>query len=99
MMRISPNSLDPLDDSQGDSVARKNLTELLFDTLVITDAQVTSIQRSPRPGRGSGNQRWIFSLRHEVKFHDGSSSPLMRWLPITQCQSELARPCGRFGHY
>jgi hypothetical protein len=45
MMHISPNSLDPLDDSQGDSVARNNLTEL-------PTRRVASIRRSPRPGKG-----------------------------------------------
>jgi peptide/nickel transport system substrate-binding protein len=73
MMHISPNSLDPLDDSQGDSVARNNLTELLFDTLVITDAQGHIHPALAASWQGdSGNQRWIFSLRHDVKFHDGS---------------------------
>jgi peptide/nickel transport system substrate-binding protein len=71
--RINPTSLDPADNTQPDSVARRNLTALLFDTLVIVDARgrlhpalATSWQTDP------GNQRWTFVLRRDVKFHDNS---------------------------
>lgn len=67
-------SLDPADDSQPDSIARRNLSALLFDTLVMVDAHgrlhaglATSWQADP------GNQRWTFVLRRDVKFHDGSA--------------------------
>jgi peptide/nickel transport system substrate-binding protein len=63
--------LDPA--AQPDSIARRNLTCLMFDTLVRMDgrgrlqpALATSWQAAP------GNQRWQFWLRRGVKFHDGS---------------------------
>jgi peptide/nickel transport system substrate-binding protein len=71
--RIAPQSLDPADKSQPDSVAKRNLTRLMFETLVMLDdhgrlqpALATSWQAAP------GNQRWQFWLRRGVKFHDGS---------------------------
>jgi len=72
-IRIAPSSLDPADRTQADSVARRNLAYLMFDTLVTIDnrgrlqpALATSWKAEP------GNQRWQFWLRHGVKFHDGS---------------------------
>jgi peptide/nickel transport system substrate-binding protein len=72
-MRIAPASLDPADSTQPDSVARRNLLRLLFDTLVIVDdfgrvrpALAVSWQAAP------GNQRWQFRLRQGVTFDDGS---------------------------
>jgi peptide/nickel transport system substrate-binding protein len=71
--RIAPASFDPADNSQADSVARRNLSRLMFDTLVVMDyrghlqpALATSWQAAP------GSQRWQFWLRRGVKFHDGS---------------------------
>jgi peptide/nickel transport system substrate-binding protein len=71
--RIAPATLDPADKSQAESTAQRNLTVLMFDTLVTLDAQgqpqpalATSWQAAP------GNQRWQFWLRRGVKFHDGS---------------------------
>jgi len=70
--RIAPASFDPADNSQPDSVAYRNLSRLMFDTLVIMDyrghlqpALATSWQAAP------GSQRWQFWLRRGVKFHDG----------------------------
>lgn len=69
----APTSLDPNDSSQPDSIARRNLTALLFDTLVVTDTH-----GKVRPSLASswqvdpGNQRWQFFLRPNVQFHDGS---------------------------
>lgn len=75
--RIAPQSLDPADKAQAESVAQRNFTRLMFDTLVTMDdrgklqpALATSWQAAP------GNQRWQFWLRRGVKFHDGS--PLTR---------------------
>ena len=72
-VRIAPASLDPLDPTQPDSVARRNLLRLLFDTMVALDdsggiqpALALSWQAAP------GNQRWQFRLRQGVKFDDGS---------------------------
>lgn len=64
------SSLDPLGD---DSVWHRNLTVLVFDTLVTLDDQgriqpalATSWQVDP------SDQRWTFTLRPQVHFHDGS---------------------------
>lgn len=77
-MRAAPTSLDPADfdqanKAQADSFARRSLTMLMFDTLVINDENLrvqpslaTSWQASP------GNQRWQFRIRRGVKFHDGT---------------------------
>lgn len=70
---IAPPSLDPADKTQPDTVAKRNLTRLMFETLVTMDdrgrlqpALATSWQAAP------GNQRWQFWVRRGVKFHDGS---------------------------
>jgi ABC-type transport system substrate-binding protein len=72
MMHAAPGTLDPADSSTPDSFARRNLTFLLFDTLVTrNDAGVTpGLAESWQSTRG--NQRWQFRLRHGVKFHDGA---------------------------
>lgn len=64
-------SLDPA--AQPDSAAQRNLSRLMFDTLVTMDSRgriqaalATSWQAA------SGNQRWQFWIRRGVKFHDGS---------------------------
>jgi peptide/nickel transport system substrate-binding protein len=71
--RIAPNSLDPADGTQPHSAAWRNLTALVFDTLVTTDnagrlqpALATSWQAEP------SNQRWQFWIRTGVDFQDGS---------------------------
>ncbi len=68
---IAPVSLDPA--AQPDTVAKRNLTRLMFESLVTVDyrgrirpALATSWQAAP------GNQRWQFWVRRGVKFHDGS---------------------------
>lgn len=70
---IAPQSLDPADRTQPESIAQNNLTRLMFDTLVTLDDRgrlqpglAVSWQAS------SGNQRWEFRLRRGVRFHDGS---------------------------
>jgi len=72
-MRAAPTSLDPADSTQLDSFARRSLTLLMFDTLVISGANgriepalATSWEASP------GNQRWQFQIRRGVNFHDGT---------------------------
>ncbi len=70
---IAPLSLDPADKAQPDSLARRNLTRLMFDTLVMMDDRgkvLPGLATSWQPG--PGNQRWQFWLRRGVKFHDGS---------------------------
>lgn len=72
-MRAAPSSLDPADSAQPDSVARRNLTLLIFETLVTSDEN-----GRVRPGlavswqASAGDQRWQFRLRRGVKFHDGT---------------------------
>ncbi len=68
---IAPLSLDPANTP--DTIAQRNLTRLMFDTLMVVDDRgnlrpglATSWQTAP------GNQRWQFLLRRGVKFHDGS---------------------------
>lgn len=66
-------SLDPADDSQPDSIARRTLVSLVFDRLVTVDARG---QLHPALASSwqadNGNQRWTFVLRPDVRFHDGS---------------------------
>jgi MarR-like DNA-binding transcriptional regulator SgrR of sgrS sRNA len=73
-MRAAPTSLDPADSNQPESVTRRNLSHLIFDTLVVLDDQgrpqhslAVSWQSEP------GNQRWQFHIRHGVTFHDGTA--------------------------
>ena len=81
-MQEAPESLDPLlgasfvlgDAAQADSLARRNLMALIFETLVMVDDRgrlhaglAVDWQAVP------GNQRWRFRLRPGVKFHDGSA--------------------------
>ena len=72
-MLAAPASLDPADNTQPDSFARRSLTWLMFEPLVTMDsngrphaALASSWQAS------SGNQRWQFRLRRGIKFHDGT---------------------------
>jgi peptide/nickel transport system substrate-binding protein len=73
-MHIAPTSLDPADGTQLDSLARRNLTFLIFETLVMADAGgrlhpglATEWQASP------GNRTWRFRMRRGVRFHDGTA--------------------------
>jgi ABC-type transport system substrate-binding protein len=72
-MHETPVSLDPEDGSEPDSLARQNLLSLIFETLVTVDDR-----GRVHPGlatewqSGSGNQRWRFTLRRGVRFHDGT---------------------------
>lgn len=72
-VRATPISLDPADSSQPDSFVRRNLSRLIFDTLVRLDdrgrpqaALANSWQPEP------GDQRWQFYIRHGVTFQDGA---------------------------
>jgi peptide/nickel transport system substrate-binding protein len=72
-MRAAPASLDPADNTQPDSFARRSVTLLMFETMTTADdsgrlhaALATSWQAI------GGNQRWRLRLRRDVKFHDGS---------------------------
>jgi len=73
-LRGAPISLDPADPRQPDSITSRNLTQLLFDTLVTLDDQ-----GKPQPSLAASwqsepsHQRWQFYLRHGVTFPDGSA--------------------------
>ena len=70
---VAPTSLDPADGSPVDSFARRNLTFLIFETLVTADAGGRL-----HPGlatewqAAAGNRSWQFRLRRGVKLHDGT---------------------------
>jgi peptide/nickel transport system substrate-binding protein len=74
-LREAPVSLNPSDSTQPDSFGRRNLTLLIFETLVTTDES-----GGIRPGLATSwisdaigrNQSWKFPIRAGVKFHDGT---------------------------
>ncbi len=73
-VREAPVSLDPADLAQPGMFASPTLSRLIFDTLVTLDARgqpepalATSWRADP------GNQRWQFSIRRGVTFHDGAA--------------------------
>jgi len=77
MLRVTTSvvftSLDPAEAGQADSIVRRNITRLLFDTLVVLDEHGV-----PQPSladswtSASGGQRWQFTLRRGITFSDGS---------------------------
>ena len=72
-MRETVTSLDPADNTQPDSFARRDLTRLMFDTL-ISMAENGRLQPSLAISwQASGNQAWKLRLRRGVRFHDGST--------------------------
>jgi ABC-type transport system substrate-binding protein len=77
-MHAALASLDPADRTQPDSFARRNLSFLMFETLVTADAGgrlypgLAASWQAPS-GPTLENQRWQFQLRRKVKFHDGTS--------------------------
>lgn len=72
-MRAAPLSLDPADATVPDSFAQRSLTSLLFDTLVSIDDTGHARPLLAESWQASrGNQRWVFGIRHGVKFHDGT---------------------------
>ena len=72
-MRAAPTSLDPADAPQPDWSGYRNLSSLIFDTMVSLDTQ-----GKPEPALAtswkaeSGDQRWQFLLRRGVTFPDGA---------------------------
>jgi peptide/nickel transport system substrate-binding protein len=72
-MRAAPASLDPMELAAGDTLQGRNLTALIFDTLIVLDDHG---QPQPRLATSwtedSGGQRWIFSLCANVQFQDGT---------------------------
>jgi ABC-type transport system substrate-binding protein len=72
-MHIAPTSLDPADGTQADSFGRRNLTFLIFETLVTEDAAGRLHPGLATEWQTAGNQRWQFRLRRGVRFHDGTA--------------------------
>jgi ABC-type transport system substrate-binding protein len=76
-LRISTSaaftSLDPADSEQPDSIVRRNIARLLFETLVTVDER-GAIQPCLADSweSSSGGQRWTFTLHREITFSDGS---------------------------
>jgi peptide/nickel transport system substrate-binding protein len=71
-MRAALTSLDPADANSSDPQALSNVSRLLFDTLVTVDDK-----GAPQPSLAdswqaeTGNQRWTFHLRSDVRFQNG----------------------------
>jgi MarR-like DNA-binding transcriptional regulator SgrR of sgrS sRNA len=89
-------SLDPADDAQPDSIVRRNITRLIFETLVTTDLAGRlhpglAVSWQKYPGNRPDSERWEFRLRHDVKFHDGT--PLTA--EIVAASLALANPSWR----
>jgi peptide/nickel transport system substrate-binding protein len=67
-------SLDPADSSRPDASGLRGLARLVFDTLVILDDRgQPQPALSPSWQVNPGNQRWQFSIRRGVTFHDGTA--------------------------
>ena len=73
-MHAAPTSLDPADQNQTDSFARRSLTLLMFDTLVAADGNGLIHASLAESWQASdGERRWQFRLRRGVKFDDGTA--------------------------
>src|SRR5438046_9728985 len=73
-MRAAPATLDPSDSTQTDSFTRRNLTLLIFETLLTTDSSGRMHPALALSWQAAlVNQRWQFRLRRDVKFHDGTA--------------------------
>ena len=67
------SSLDPADTAHEDSFARRSVTSLIFDNLVINDSSGRMRPSLAESWQAtSGNRRWQFRIRRGVKFHDGT---------------------------
>ncbi|MGH9496240.1 MAG: ABC transporter substrate-binding protein [Candidatus Sulfotelmatobacter sp.] len=71
-MRAAPASLDPAERNVADSFGRRNLTSLIFDTLVTMDDAERVRPVLAESWQALGNQQWRFRIRRNVKFHDGT---------------------------
>jgi ABC-type transport system substrate-binding protein len=72
-LRAAPMSLDPAAGAAADSAARRNLTMLMYDTLVTSDDNgqlQPGLALSWEPS--AGNQHWRIRLRRGIRFHDGT---------------------------
>jgi len=73
-MRAAPSSLDPGASGSSDWLGSRNLSRLMFDTLVTLDNS-----GKPQPSLATfwqsepSNQRWQFSIRRGIAFQDGTA--------------------------
>jgi peptide/nickel transport system substrate-binding protein len=72
-MHAAPASLDPAASGQIDLLAGRNLTFLMFETLVTADAGGRLHPGLATAWATTDNQHWQLRLRHGVKFHDGTA--------------------------
>jgi peptide/nickel transport system substrate-binding protein len=73
-IREAPASLDPADSGQPGVFGSPSLSRLIFDTLVTLDARGQAQPALAISWRAdTGNQRWQFSIRRGVTFHDGTA--------------------------
>jgi peptide/nickel transport system substrate-binding protein len=70
----APASIDPADVGPAGKSMPPSLSRLIFDTLVTLDARGQAQPAlSPSWQVEPGNQRWQFSIRRGVAFHDGAA--------------------------
>ena len=70
----APTSLDPAESKRGGNWMLPSLSRLIFDTLVTVDARGQAQPAlSPSWQADPGYQRWQFSIRPGVAFHDGTA--------------------------
>jgi ABC-type transport system substrate-binding protein len=69
-MQAAPASLDPADHGVPDSFGRRNVTTLIFDTLVTLDDAGHVRPALAASWQATTNQQWQFRIRRNVKFHD-----------------------------
>jgi len=72
-IRSAPATLDPSEGADENSPESRNLSRLMFDTLVtLSDSGKVQPALAVTWQEQSGGQRWQLSLRRGVKFDDGS---------------------------
>ncbi len=70
-LHAAPSSLDTASNGSEDSVALRNVKALIFQELVTVDAAgVSHPELASAWQSASGNRRWTFQLRRNVKFDD-----------------------------
>lgn len=70
-MRAAPASLDPADGNVSDSFGWRNITALIFDTLVTRDENAR-VKPALADSWQTAGQQLVLRIRHNVKFHDGT---------------------------
>jgi peptide/nickel transport system substrate-binding protein len=73
-IREAPASLDPVDSGSPPTLPLSSISRLIFDTLITLDALGHTQPRLASSWRADpGDQRWQFSIRRGVSFHDGTA--------------------------